>query len=170
MATLFIYVPDQEPFAVDLDGIEQLSVGRAPENDVVLDHTSISGSHAVIQNNGGVYQITDLGSTNGTFANGEQITEIALSEGLQIAFGSVQAVFSESAEAAADARGGESFARSHALAIADVSNMPANFKNLSPVEKVEKKDTLGQIAIIVGVVAILAAVAVIALSAVMKAA
>ncbi len=181
MATLSIYVPDQEPFAVDLTGIEQLSVGRGPENDVVLDHTSLSGSHAVIQNNDGVYQVTDLGSTNGTFANGEQVTEITLSEGLQIAFGSVQAVFSEGAEAAseapaadagapADAGGGESFAHGHAPAVADVSNVPVGFKNLSPIEKVEKKDTLGQIAMIVGVVAILAAVAVVALSAMMKAA
>ncbi len=179
MATLSIYVPDQEPFAVDLDGIEQLSVGRGPENDVVLEHGSLSGSHAVIQNNGGVFQVTDLGSTNGTFANGEQITEIALSEGLQIAFGSVQAVFSEGAEAPSEApagdagepadTGGGSYEHGHAPAIADVSNVPANFKNLSPIEKVEKKDALGQIAMIVGVVAILAAVAVIALSFTMQA-
>lgn len=181
MATLSIYVPDQEPFAVDLAGIEQLSVGRGPGNDVVLDHISLSGSHAVIQNNDGVYQVTDLGSTNGTFANGEQITEITLSEGLQIAFGSVQAVFSEGAEAAsealdadagvpAEAGGGESFTHGHPPAVADVSSVPVGFKNLSPIEKVEKKDTLGQIAVIVGVVAILAAVTLVALSAIMKAA
>lgn len=166
MATLSIYVPDQEPFAVDLAGIEQLSVGRGPENDVVLDHISLSGSHAVIQNNDGVYQVTDLGSTNGTFANGEQVTEVTLSEGLQIAFGSVQAVFSEGAEAG----GGESFTHGDPPAVADVSSVPVGFKNLSPIEKVEKKDTLGQIAVIVGVVAILAAVTLVALSAVMKAA
>ena len=181
MATLSIYIPDQEPFAVDLAGIEQLSVGRGPENDVVLDHISLSGSHAVIQNNDGVYQVTDLGSTNGTFANGEQVTEITLSEGLQIAFGSVQAVFSEGAEAAsealdadagvpAEAGGGESFTHGDPPAVADVSSVPVGFKNLSPIEKVEKKDTLGQIAVIVGVVAILAAVTLVALSAVMKAA
>ena len=181
MATLSIYVPDQEPFAVDLAGIEKLSVGRGPENDVVLDHISLSGSHAVIQNNEGVYQVTDLGSTNGTFANGEQVTEITLSEGLQIAFGSVQAVFSEGAEAAsgaldadtgvpAEAGGGESFTHGDPPAVADVSSVPVGFKNLSPIEKVEKKDTLGQIAVIVGVVAILAAVTLVALSAVMMAA
>lgn len=181
MPTLSIYVPDQEPFAVDLAGIEKLSVGRGPENDVVLDHISLSGSHAVIQNNEGVYQVTDLGSTNGTFANGEQVTDITLSEGLQIAFGSVQAVFSEGAEAAsealdadagvpAEAGGGESSAHGHPLAVADVSSVPVGFKNLSPIEKVEKKDTLGQIAVIVGVVAILAAVTLVALSAIMKAA
>ena len=181
MATLSIYVPDQEPFAVDLAGIEQLSVGRGPENDVVLDHISLAGSHAVIQNNDGVYQVTDLGSTNGTFANGEQVTEVTLSEGLQIAFGSVQAVFSEGAEAAsgaldadtgvpAEAGGGESFTHGDPPAVADVSSVPVGFKNLSPIEKVEKKDTLGKIAVIVGVVAILAAATLVALSAIMKAA
>jgi pSer/pThr/pTyr-binding forkhead associated (FHA) protein len=176
MATLSIYVPDQEPYAVDLDGIEQLSVGRGSDNDIVIDHVSLSGSHAVIRNAGGVYQVTDLGSTNGTFVNGEQVTESPLSEGLQIAFGNVQVVFSDGEaapeapeEPATGSAGVADVAHDQPPVVAEVSNSPANFKNLSPIEKIEKKDTLGQIAIIVGVVAILAAVALIALSATMKA-
>lgn len=176
MATLSIYVPDQEPYAVDLDGIEQLSVGRGSDNDIVIDHVSLSGSHAVIRNADGVYQVTDLGSTNGTFVNGEQVTESPLSEGLQIAFGNVQVVFSDGEaapeapeEPATGSAGVADVVHDQAPVVAEVSNSPANFKNLSPIEKIEKKDALGQIAIIVGVVAILAAVALIALSATMKA-
>ena len=177
MATLSIYIPDQEPYAVDLEGIEQVSVGRGPDNDITIDHSSLSGSHAVIRNADGIYQMTDLGSTNGTFVNGEQVTESTLSEGLQIAFGNVQVVFS-GGEAATEANEEPAAGGSTGVAdvdhdqppvVAEASNLPANFKNLSPIERIEKKDTLGQIAIIVGVVAILAAVALIALSAAMKA-
>lgn len=177
MATLSIYVPDQEPYAVDLEGIEQISVGRSPDNDVIIDHVSLSSSHAVIRNADGVYQVSDLGSTNGTFVNGEQVTESPLSEGFQIAFGNVQVVLSygevaaetpEDSAAGTDSAGFTDVAHGQPPAVAEVSNLPANFKNLSPIEKIKKRDTLGQIAIIVGAVAILAAVALIALSAAMK--
>ena len=48
----------------------------------------------------------------------------------------------------------------HHAEIAEVSNRPDGFNNLSPIEKIEKKDVLGQISVLIGVVAILAAIAV----------
>tara|TARA_R110000850_G_scaffold51455_7_gene124954 strand:- start:843 stop:1367 length:525 start_codon:yes stop_codon:yes gene_type:complete len=173
MATFTIYVPEQDPLEYALDGIEQLSIGRGPENDVVLDHVSLSGSHAVVQNLGGTFQVTDLGSTNGTFLDGEAITEGVLAHGSQVMFGSVQAVFAEAAAAeepaAVEGDGGSSYVGGHAATVAEVSNRPPDFANLSPIEKVEKKDVVGQVATLVGVVAILAAIAVIAMSAMMTA-
>lgn len=51
-----------------------LTFGRLPENDVMLDHESISRKHAVLQfgprNTAFIY---DLGSSHGTFANKKQI-------------------------------------------------------------------------------------------------
>lgn len=50
-----------------------LRVGRAPDNDVVLDSPSVSRYHAQLYYDAGRTQpiITDLGSSNGTFVNGE---------------------------------------------------------------------------------------------------
>ena len=62
MASITFYVPDQEPVEVALDELEQLSIGRGPDNDMVLDHVSLSGSHAVIRNLGGAFQVNDLES------------------------------------------------------------------------------------------------------------
>lgn len=48
-----------------------LRIGRAPDNEIVLDAPSVSRYHAQLIYNGGPQPvITDLGSTNGTFING----------------------------------------------------------------------------------------------------
>lgn len=176
MATITIYVPDQEPSELALDGYEQVSIGRGPDNDIVLDHVSMSGTHAIIFNLGGTFQVQDLGSTNGTFLNGEAISEGVLSHGSRVNFGSVEAVFQDETAAASDdnsfasSAGGSGFASGHVAEIAEVSNRPADFGDLSPIEKVVKKNLLGQIAVAVGVVAMLAAIAVAVLSGMMEAA
>lgn len=172
MATITIYVPDQEPFELALDGYEQVTIGRGPDNDIVLDHVSISGSHAIIYNIGGTFQVQDLGSTNGTFLNGEAITEGVLSQGSRVNFGSVEAVFQDDSQAEGasfgSSSGGSGYASGHVAEIAEVSNRPAGFSDLSPVTKVAKKNTLGQVAMFLGVLAILAVIALVVFSAMMK--
>ncbi|MEQ1840852.1 MAG: FHA domain-containing protein [Verrucomicrobiales bacterium] len=173
MATITIYVPDQEPLELALDGYEQVTIGRGPDNDIVLDHVSMSGSHAIIFNIGGTYQLQDLNSTNGTFLNGVPVTESVLTNGSRINFGNVEAVFQDEAsveDTFGNDSGGSGYASGHLADIAEVSNRPAGFVNLSPIEKVVKKNTLGLVATIVGAVAILAAIALVVLSAMMKAA
>lgn len=173
MATITIYVPDQEPLELALDGYEQVTIGRGPDNDIVLDHVSMSGSHAIIFNIGGTYQMQDLNSTNGTFLNGVPVTEAVLTNGSRINFGNVEAVFQDEAsveDTFGTDSGGSGYASGHLADIAEVSNRPAGFVNLSPIEKVVKKNTLGLVATIVGAVAILAAIALVVLSAMMKAA
>ena len=174
MATITIYVPDQEPLQLDLDGYEQVSIGRGPDNDIVLDHVSMSGTHATIFNLGGAFQIQDLGSTNGTYLNGEAISEGVLSHGSRVNFGSVEAVYQDEAAVGESdsfvSSGGSGYTSGHVAEIAEASNRPADFGDLSPIEKVVKKNTLGQIALAFGVVAILAAIGVVVLASMMKAA
>lgn len=52
-----------------------LSVGRTPENDLVLPSPSISKAHARLMVKRGECFLVDLGSTNGTFLNGARIKE-----------------------------------------------------------------------------------------------
>ncbi|OQA76805.1 MAG: Glycogen accumulation regulator GarA [bacterium ADurb.Bin243] len=58
------------------------AIGRNANNDVVLADNGVSGSHAQILNDGtGAFRIKDLNSTNGTYVNGNKITECVLRNG-----------------------------------------------------------------------------------------
>jgi pSer/pThr/pTyr-binding forkhead associated (FHA) protein len=48
---------------------ELLSVGRRPDNDLVLPSGAVSKAHARIERHGDQFFVTDLGSTNGTTVN-----------------------------------------------------------------------------------------------------
>jgi ABC-type multidrug transport system ATPase subunit len=50
------------------------SIGRDPQNDLVLPHPQVSRFHASIIQRGDRWLIQDLGSTNGTFLNGMAAT------------------------------------------------------------------------------------------------
>ncbi len=53
----------------------RLTIGRRPNNDLVLDHLTVSGQHAAIDSAPNGAFILDLGSTNGTLVNGQPITK-----------------------------------------------------------------------------------------------
>jgi ABC-type multidrug transport system ATPase subunit/pSer/pThr/pTyr-binding forkhead associated (FHA) protein len=56
--------------------IPVVRLGRAPDNNFILDAPSVSRYHAMLSYEDGAQPvITDLGSTNGTFINGEPLTE-----------------------------------------------------------------------------------------------
>lgn len=52
---------------------ERVTIGRKPYNDIVIDHKAVSGQHATITLMLEDAILEDLGSTNGTFANGEKV-------------------------------------------------------------------------------------------------
>src|SRR5713226_1189345 len=66
---------------------QMVTVGRAPDNDVVVGDPATSGRHGRIEMLSDVFWISDLGSTNGTLVNGEPVIEKQLSDGDLIAIG-----------------------------------------------------------------------------------
>jgi pSer/pThr/pTyr-binding forkhead associated (FHA) protein len=70
-----------------------VTIGRAPLNQIVIDHPTVSGQHAVLLRVGDSYSLKDLNSTNGTQINGVFVTDADLKDGDTIRFGSVTAVF-----------------------------------------------------------------------------
>ena len=65
----------------------QLSVGRAPDNDLRLDGLQISNHHARFVRTNGSVSVEDAGSTNGVYVNGERISgrrPVQLSDVIQI--------------------------------------------------------------------------------------
>ncbi len=66
---------------------QMVTVGRAPDNDVVVGDPATSGRHGRIEVRAGSFWISDLGSTNGTLINGEPVIEKQLTDGDLITIG-----------------------------------------------------------------------------------
>ncbi|TMC00911.1 MAG: FHA domain-containing protein [Chloroflexi bacterium] len=66
---------------------QMVTLGRAPDNDVVVADPATSGRHGRIEVRAGAFWISDLGSTNGTLVNGEPVIDKQLSDGDLIAIG-----------------------------------------------------------------------------------
>jgi dienelactone hydrolase len=66
---------------------QMVTLGRAPDNDIVVGDPATSGRHGRIEVRGGAFWISDLGSTNGTLVNGDPVIEKQLSHGDLIAIG-----------------------------------------------------------------------------------
>ncbi len=69
-----------------------LSVGKDPGNDLVLDDPFVSAHHLRIEPRHGRWQVTDLGSTNGTFLAGVRVTQAEVPPGLPVAVGECELV------------------------------------------------------------------------------
>lgn len=71
-------------------GLTGLTVGRGTNNDVVLPDSFASQEHARLFNRDGEVWLEDLGSTNGTWVNGERImAPIQLVPGDYVKIGSI---------------------------------------------------------------------------------
>jgi len=65
----------------------EIVIGRSSDLDMVLVEDMVSRKHAKISTQAGQITIQDLGSTNGTFVNGEKIKKVRLKEGDRILIG-----------------------------------------------------------------------------------
>jgi pSer/pThr/pTyr-binding forkhead associated (FHA) protein len=64
-----------------------IAIGRSKENNIIIKNIKASRRHARIERIGATYQITDLGSGNGTKVNGKKIDFQTLNPGDEIAIG-----------------------------------------------------------------------------------
>ena len=73
-----------------------LVIGRDPQTaGLVLVDPAVSGRHCAVESDGaGGFQVVDLGSRNGTFVNGEKVSERSLVEGDKIFVGETVLRFS----------------------------------------------------------------------------
>lgn len=70
-----------------------MKIGRTEENDIVLDHKSISREHAQIVYENNSFKIMDLKSANGVLVNGEQYAKTELRNGDIIELGHLKLKF-----------------------------------------------------------------------------
>jgi len=83
--TLIIHEPGHEPRALQLTAVVRL--GRASDNDIVLDDAEVSRVHGRVAPRHGTWVFQDLGSSNGSFLNGHPVTEAALGIGDELRLG-----------------------------------------------------------------------------------
>ncbi|MEO7156563.1 MAG: FHA domain-containing protein, partial [Vicinamibacterales bacterium] len=79
-AKLILKIDDRElhEYAV---GPQPVSIGRLPDNHIIIDNPTVSGRHARVYREGDQYVLEDLKSTNGTFVNDKPIARHTLLEG-----------------------------------------------------------------------------------------
>jgi ABC-type multidrug transport system ATPase subunit len=72
---------------------KKIILGRDPKNAIVLESMHISRQHAFVEPQNDRHIIKDLGSTNGTYVNGERVTERKLQEGDVIRIGHFKLIY-----------------------------------------------------------------------------
>ncbi|MEP7016063.1 MAG: FHA domain-containing protein [Verrucomicrobiota bacterium] len=132
---------------------ELITIGRAPDNLIVIDDPSVSGRHAEIRLVGDTYHLKDLGSTNGTRVNGIPTTETALRFDDRLRFGGVDARYES------DTRGSQPLPDLEDIAVkpAESSAAPVDFANASPFpRRKHQKDPIRTAILSVAGIAVLA--------------
>ena len=72
---------------------DQITIGRESTSVVSLNHASVSRRHCVIEREGDNFKIRDLGSSNGTFVNGQPVNDKTLNHADQVRIGSIALLF-----------------------------------------------------------------------------
>jgi pSer/pThr/pTyr-binding forkhead associated (FHA) protein len=133
MAKLQIFLPEGPESSLELPE-DITSVGRVPENVLQIEDDSVSSSHAQIFFKDGKFHVLDLGSTNGTFLNGEKIHESPLNSGDEVRFGSVATLFSIPVVVAEETPLPQE--EPSVSAPSPSNRRPANFVSSSPIKRV----------------------------------
>jgi ABC-type multidrug transport system ATPase subunit/pSer/pThr/pTyr-binding forkhead associated (FHA) protein len=81
---------------LNLQALPTATLGRDPRCDVPLPGPTVSWHHARIDQTAGGIMLRDLGSTNGTFVNGQRVTMHPLHPGDRIQIGPFQLVYQPS--------------------------------------------------------------------------
>jgi predicted component of type VI protein secretion system len=123
-----------------------VTIGRAPDNTIVIGDPSVSTHHAQLQLIGETYRLKDLGSTNGTCVNGIPLTEAALRFDDRIRFGAAEARYE------ADTPGSQPLPQLEEVEAspAELSAVPADFANASPFPRQKEQKDPVRTAILAG--------------------
>jgi len=69
----------------------RVSVGSAPDNDLVIADSTVSKRHAIVRKRFGRVRVSDFASTNGTFVDGRRVRKSArVDRGAELRFGAVR--------------------------------------------------------------------------------
>ncbi|HEU4680417.1 MAG TPA: FHA domain-containing protein [Gemmatimonadales bacterium] len=147
-----------------------VNIGRGDYNDLIIADPSVSTMHAKLQRREAVWILTDLGSTNGTFVEGERLTgEAPLGPGTTLRFGDVTALFEPLDEKTPVARthGTRLMERLDAKARAEepvLSAQPARPRPRRPIRATPRRPAIPSPVMLVGLAVLLVILAYLVLS------
>ncbi|HEX3658258.1 MAG TPA: ATP-binding protein [Pirellulales bacterium] len=96
MPSLFVFRGNDQGVRFELDE-ETTSLGRDSSNTIQLHDTEVSRRHAQVRRVDKTFSLSDLGSSNGTFVNGQRIDDAhELASGDEVQLGSTQMLFTGS--------------------------------------------------------------------------
>ena len=72
---------------------DEITVGRNPSSDILLDDSTVSRTHAVFRRINGNYSVIDAGSLNGTYVNRQRVDSQELKNGDEIILGKFRLVY-----------------------------------------------------------------------------
>jgi CRP/FNR family transcriptional regulator, cyclic AMP receptor protein len=81
---VFVNGSDQRKIAVDH---VPFTIGRKPDKDLMITDSRVSRNHAVVETEGTDFVVVDVGSSAGTFVNGEKINRRKLNSNDRVEFG-----------------------------------------------------------------------------------
>ena len=128
-----------------------ITIGRAPDNMIVIRDSSVSSHHAQLQLVGETYRLKDLDSTNGTRVNGIPVTETVLHLNDRIRFGATDARYEP------DTSGSQPLPQLEEIKAtpAELSSVPVDFANASPFSRhIDEQDPI-RTAFLVGLAIVL---------------
>lgn len=79
-----------ETFIFDQD---KITIGRSADNSICLKEASVSSTHAQIRKSDDRWKLMNLLSSNGSYVNGEKVTEKYIYPGDHVAFAEAEFVF-----------------------------------------------------------------------------
>jgi predicted component of type VI protein secretion system len=89
--TYFVIREPGEPDRILVWDTRTLSIGRSPENDLVVEDEEVSRKHALLKNERGAMEVGDYRTGNGTFVNGKRVQQTArIQSGDVITLGKLQ--------------------------------------------------------------------------------
>jgi pSer/pThr/pTyr-binding forkhead associated (FHA) protein len=136
-------------------------VGRVADNDIVIDHKSVSRNHAKLVREGPRVRILDLKSANGILVNGEDVEDAVLRSGDVIELGRVRLRFTSAGEsfvvslADIEAARREDLASESATPTLDLSGAVARAPQAPPDNRILKAALVGFVLIAVVAFALL---------------
>lgn len=113
-------------FPIDRD---EITIGRAKDNVVVIESATVSGHHCAIVRDGTRYVLKDLESTNGTRLNSKDVSESKLRPKDIVQIGSVEFLFDAEQTEAVDTH---SYAEAQIEVAPGPTAAPESFSSISP--------------------------------------
>jgi len=71
----------------------ELVIGRDPECDIFLDDITVSRRHSMVRRNGSEFEVSDLGSMNGTYINKTLVETVLLRHDDELQIGKFKLIY-----------------------------------------------------------------------------